>query len=181
MESSFDVKKISRLQENLSSIRKVASWSADSLAEMLGVTRQTVVNLENSNVKMSKTQYIAIRALLDAEVRRSDNQTLGKVIEILVDDETVSTDEKDEIKKTISNTADSVGRRMGSVAIGTAVGAALFPLLGPLPMAAWFIYEVFKGNDGAQDKKGNDGSQDEQGNGSVQDKKGSDETQDDIH
>lgn len=158
---TFDVKKISRLQENLSSIRKVACWSADNLAEMLGVTRQTVINIENSNVKMSKTQYIAIRAILDAEVRRSNNQTLGKVIEILVDNETVSMDEKDKITKTISITADSVGKRMGSAAIGAAVGAALVPFLGPLPLAAWFIYEIFNDNDGAQDKEGNNGAQDD--------------------
>lgn len=157
MESSFDVGKISRLQENLANIRKVAGWSAEDLGEMLGVTRQTIVNLENSNVQMSKTQYIAIRALLDVEIQRSNNETLSQVIEILIDSGTISEEVQNEVKKTISSTANSIGKRVGSVAIGTAIIAALLPSLGilhlPTIATAVFLYEILKGKGDDESKK----------------------------
>jgi len=157
MESSFDVGKISRLQENLANIRKVAGWSAEDLGEMLGVTRQTIVNLENSNVQMSKTQYIAIRALLDVEIQRSNNETLSQVIEILIDSGTISEEVQNEVKKTISSTANSIGKRVGSVAIGTAITAALLPSLGilhlPTIATAVFLYEILKGKGDDESKK----------------------------
>ena len=157
MESSFDVGKISRLQENLANIRKVAGWSAEDLGEMLGVTRQTIVNLEYSNVQMSKTQYIAIRALLDVEIQRSNNETLSQVIEILIDSGTISEEVQNEVKKTISSTANSIGKRVGSVAIGTAITAALLPSLGilhlPTIATAVFLYEILKGKGDDESKK----------------------------
>ena len=127
---NFDERKIERLQKYLSVLRKIAGWSAEHLAEMLGVTRQTIVNLENSDTyKMTKMQYLAIRALLEAEVKRSHNITLGQVIEILVDDEDVSEDTKNKVQETVATAANSIGRRMGSAVVGTAVATALYPLL----------------------------------------------------
>ena len=59
---------IQRLQTNLEAIRKIAGWTAKDLGEKIGVTKQTISNLENSKTKMNFTQYIAIRSVLDADV-----------------------------------------------------------------------------------------------------------------
>lgn len=77
---------INRLQQNLSSIRKIAGWSAETLGNKIGVTKQTISNLENKKTPMTFTQYIAIRAVLDAETETNkDNEALPKVISILLD------------------------------------------------------------------------------------------------
>ena len=70
MDKQFDQrqKQINRLQENLSSIRKIAGWTAEVLGNKIGVTKQTISNLENNKTPMNFTQYIAIRSVLDAEI-----------------------------------------------------------------------------------------------------------------
>ena len=59
---------IERLQDNLALIRKAGGWSAEEFGDMIGVTKQTISNLENKKTPLSKTQYIAIRAVLDYEI-----------------------------------------------------------------------------------------------------------------
>jgi transcriptional regulator with XRE-family HTH domain len=79
-------KQIQLLQQNLCSIRKIAGWTAEQLGEKIGVTKQTISNLENSKTPMSLTQYIAIRSILDYEIESNkDNTILYPVINILVD------------------------------------------------------------------------------------------------
>lgn len=55
---------IDLLQENLKLIRRSAGWTIEELANKIGVTKQTIINLEGLKSKMTKTTYIAIRALL---------------------------------------------------------------------------------------------------------------------
>lgn len=78
--------KIRRLQDNLSTIRKVSGWTAQQLGDEMGVTRQTVSNLELGKTPMTKTQYLALRTVLNYEIAASDNQALAQVIRALVDD-----------------------------------------------------------------------------------------------
>lgn len=74
------------LQTNLSSIRKIAGWTLDELGEKIGVTKQTISNLETKKTNMTLTQYIAIRAVLDYEIQNNkDNHLLGTVVSILLD------------------------------------------------------------------------------------------------
>lgn len=146
---TFDSNKINRLKENLLVLRKIAGWSADDLANMLGVTRQTIVNLENdANYQMTKIQYIAIRALFEAEAH--ENDTLAKTIEILVDKDDIPEPAKAELRQTVTLAASSVGRRTGSKAAGLAAVSALGPLLGSIAPAvvgvAMFASELLKDN-----------------------------------
>ena len=55
---------IQYLQENLQSIRKIAKWTAEDLGKKIGVTKQTISNLENNRTRMNLTQYIAILTVL---------------------------------------------------------------------------------------------------------------------
>lgn len=78
---------ITLLQENLQAIRKIAGWTIDDLGEKIGVSKQTISNLENSNTKMSLVQYIAIRVILDYETQRHpENDVLAKSIYLLLDE-----------------------------------------------------------------------------------------------
>ena len=39
------------MQDNLSDLRKIAGWTAEVLAKKLGITKQTISNIENQKVK----------------------------------------------------------------------------------------------------------------------------------
>lgn len=74
------------LQQNLAAIRKIAGWTAEHLADKIGVTKQTISNLETGKTPMNLTQYIAIRAILDHEIETDkENIVLPQVITILLD------------------------------------------------------------------------------------------------
>ena len=65
---------IERLQDNLLLIRRAAGWTAEEFGERIGVTRQTINNLEAKRNKLNKTQYIAMRAVLDTEMAASPEE-----------------------------------------------------------------------------------------------------------
>ena len=91
---------IERLQDNLALIRKAGGWSAEEFGEMIGVTKQTISNLENKKTPMSKTQYIAIRAVLDYEIaeraEQEDDTALSSTVNICLNSEGLS---EEDIKK----------------------------------------------------------------------------------
>jgi len=77
---------IKRLQQNLAPIRKIAGWTAEVLGDKIGVTKQTISNLENNKTLMNFTQYIAIRSVLDYEIENNkENEVLPKVVALLLD------------------------------------------------------------------------------------------------
>lgn len=82
----MDERRIKLLQENLEAIRKIAGWTGQRMAEEIGVTRQTIGNLEKGRQKMSKTQYLALRSVLNFEIVNSKNGELAKIIRVLVDE-----------------------------------------------------------------------------------------------
>lgn len=93
-----EVEEINKLQENLQTIRKVAGWTTEELGQKIGVTKQTISNLENKNTKMTKTQYIAIRAILDYEIDSNENNiALARVIEVLLGEDDERGDENSNV------------------------------------------------------------------------------------
>ena len=63
------------MQEHLSAIRKLLGWSAAVLGDKIGVTKQTISNLENKKTVMTKTQYIAFRSVMEHEIRNKNDTT----------------------------------------------------------------------------------------------------------
>ena len=128
MDKQFDQrqKQINRLQENLSSIRKIAGWTAEVLGNKIGVTKQTISNLENNKTPMNFTQYIAIRSVLDAEIEQNkENKVLPQVIAILLDSgDELDNDEYEESQKSVET--------VSAVASGGIKGAALLSALTAL-------------------------------------------------
>lgn len=53
------------LQNNLKKIRAILDIDQAQLGDMIGVSRQTINNIENGRVKLNKTHYLAIMAILD--------------------------------------------------------------------------------------------------------------------
>lgn len=56
------------MQSNLKLIRQIAGWTAEQLGEKIGVSKQTISNLENMRTSMSLTRHIAIKTILDYEI-----------------------------------------------------------------------------------------------------------------
>ena len=55
-----------RFQQYMLLIRKAAGWTGEEFGNLIGVTRQTINNLEKNNrdkFKLNKTQYIAMRSV----------------------------------------------------------------------------------------------------------------------
>ena len=57
------------LQDNLKSIREILNWTSADLGDLIGVTKQTISNLETKNSKLTK-HYIAIRTVVDFEIEK---------------------------------------------------------------------------------------------------------------
>ena len=143
MDKQFDQrqKQINRLQENLSSIRKIAGWTAEVLGNKIGVTKQTISNLENNKTPMNFTQYIAIRSVLDAEIEQNkENKVLPQVIAILLDsDNELDDDEYEEIQKSVET--------VSAVASGGIKGAALLSALTALSPVVIGLFSSVKISD----------------------------------
>lgn len=104
---------IKNLQVNLSSIRKIAGWTAQDLGRKIGVTKQTISNLENQKTEMTLTQYIAIRTVIDYEIENNkSNELLPQVVHILLDvpNEAISDEDRAKINQAVTTlAAASVG------------------------------------------------------------------------
>lgn len=142
---------ISLLQDNLSSVRKIAGWTTEELGDKIGVTKQTISNLENKKTKMTRTQYIAIGTVLKYEVSSNKNaEVLAYVIGILLDsNKRFSDKERADIKKNfemlaVASATGMKGRELrefsktlGMIMTGTIAGLAGVALAGAtsLPLA----------------------------------------------
>lgn len=137
---------VEKLQKYLPLIRNAAGWTAEELGNKIGVTKQTISNLENQKTKMSKTQYLAIQMVISQKIATSlDDLTLANVMRLVVD-----TDESQAINYEVISQAMEVASFEGTVSaaemtapvlgatIGSAVGgiASAMSMLGLGPVGA---------------------------------------------
>jgi len=140
---------IEKLQRSLHLIRKAAGWTAEELGNKIGVTKQTISNLETLKSRMTKTQYLAIQLVISQKIASSpDNLTLVKIMEFVMDaddadDETINyvaipdamaaaeseNEEKKYTKSDIHN--PTLGIAVGST-VGGVAGAMAMLGLGPV-------------------------------------------------
>lgn len=74
------------LRKNLFIIRKAAGWSAEALAERIGVAKRTILKIENGNSDedMSKPVFISIMTILYDEVsRKAEDDILCSVLGLI--------------------------------------------------------------------------------------------------
>ena len=111
-----------KLQKNLSVIRKIAGWTCADLGELIGVTKQTINNLESGRTPMTKTQYIAIRAMLDYEISsNAENVALAQVVKILLDSEELTEEEQLKVDTTVTYVTGAKEKGMSNAAIAAGV------------------------------------------------------------
>lgn len=160
------MEEIIRFQNNMLLIRRTVGWTAEEFGDKIGVTRQTINNLEKNNrdkFKLNKTQYIAMRSVLDAEIARCPEETevLRLILDMLVDHPEKYKEE--EIKTllekanliTPSILAGTATRKAVSKEVMLAMGAGAFaagamgalasPLLASGAVGAWLIKAISSG------------------------------------
>lgn len=126
----YSEKEKDRLQQNLTTIRKVAGWTAAELGELIGVTKQTISNLENNKTPMTKTQYIAIRAILDDKIStEEENSVLAQVVSILLDSGELSEEEQAKVDAAVTYVTGAKEKGMDNAAISAGL-AGLIAALG---------------------------------------------------
>ena len=113
---------IEKLQHNLPSFRKLAGWTAEELGEKVGVTKQTISNLETGRTQMTKMQYIAIRAVLDYQGQSNEN--LSRALHMLLDDSTATDLKQRENEEIVKAVAVATAAGVSSLALGGLLGAA---------------------------------------------------------
>lgn len=125
----FDESKLVRMKKYLSVIRRVAGWTAEELGDRIGVKRQTISSLEkNPDYPMTKTQYIAIRAVLYYEMEATQNQTLRDIVDILVVKDDLSSKKSKELDDIVAEVIKKNGRAVNSAAMIAGISAAFGPL-----------------------------------------------------
>ena len=161
-------KSIQQLQKNLPMLRKLYGWTMEQLGDRIGVTKQTISNLERGNPKMTKIQYIAIRSIFEAEAHdRSEEEraNLLGILSVVCDDNPEVTDEQRE--KTIEMSNVVAGAAASGVAITAAtslltsslsslgiIAAAPVagPILGGVTVGAW-ISRMLKAKKESENKE----------------------------
>ena len=121
---NYTEQEIARLQESLQLIRQSGGWTAEEFGEMIGVTKQTICNLEHKRTIKSKTQYIAIRAVLDWEISdRKDDPLLAFAVNMCLSNDSITSEDKKKAQAFISG-----AQRTGLD--GTAIVAGIAALVG---------------------------------------------------
>ena len=102
-------RRIEDLQTNMPALRKLAGWTVEELGARIGVTKQTISNLECRKTRMSFPQYIALRAAFENEVQNGGKMMLREAIRLLLDErDKVSEEEYGRIKSVIETAAAAV-------------------------------------------------------------------------
>lgn len=149
---------IIRMQENLLLIRRTVGWTAEEFGDRIGVTRQTINNIEFGRNKLSKTQYIAMRSVLDAEMAQfpEDTAMLRLLLDVLVDHpEKYGEDERADVLSKAnlmapailagSATRETVSKewlRSVSTAAGISAAFSAIPLVGAMAsgvVSGWLL------------------------------------------
>ena len=130
-------KLIRNLQKNLKLVRQAAGWEQQQLADLIGVSRQTINNIENQKSPMSATQYVANSAMLDW--RHQEKPGLNTVIEavLMMEDDEQNQGDGQDPNFTIVNDFEDPSKSIkinGNVLDGVKAGAVAGVVGGPLGM-----------------------------------------------
>ena len=61
---------VETMQASLKSIRQLLGYGVQEFADLIGLSRQSINNLENRKIRMSSTQFVAICAIIDYNIAK---------------------------------------------------------------------------------------------------------------
>ncbi len=123
--ANVNKKMLKKMQDNFIPIRKIMGWRQQDLADKLGVSKQTINNIENNRQELNKAQYIAIRMIIDCEIENRPKEERdyikGAMAAILGDFDNAD----EETKQTRDLAIMATGAAISGLAAVAATGAAL--------------------------------------------------------
>ena len=140
---------IERLEAHLRLVRKAAGWTVEEFADKIGVVRQTITAIEKLETlpadherpkKLTKTQYIAMRSVLEDEVE--NNEMLKVILDAFVDRPEKYTDQnRAEFAENVGYVALSVPRKKASnmwfAGLTAATVATITAVIGAVVISSW--------------------------------------------
>ena len=128
---------LNRLQENLPAIRKIAGWRAVDLGNLIGVTKQSISNLENHKSKMTLMQYIAIRHMIDYQIKKQpENKALAQIVPLLLDNVSQSDEEYAKLRSAAEEMANAAAAGISNDVLNT-ISIKLLPKKKPPAPKDW--------------------------------------------
>ena len=79
---TIDIKDIENMQNKVKLIRQTLEIGIQDFADLLGVSRQTIYNIENHRKALTQTQYLAICTLISISVKEQPGK--AKIISIIL-------------------------------------------------------------------------------------------------
>lgn len=120
-------REIGELQKNLEMLRKLFGWTAEQVGNRLGVTKQTVLNLEHGKPVMSKIQYIAIRTVMETEAMSregEEKENLLKVLSIVFnEDKSITKEQREKAIDAAKVVSTATAAGVGITAMGVLTGS----------------------------------------------------------
>lgn len=133
--------KCTRLQQNLRTIRSIAGWTAAELGEKIGMSKQTVSNLEIGRAKMSLLYYLAIRTVLDDEINANpENIALSESIHILLD---MKDEQAEEMERLVSAVFSVAAAAVGGIR-GDKLNELFIQLVAPCGRYGRYLEQKYK-------------------------------------
>lgn len=123
---------IDKLQNGLKIIRQAGGWSTAEFGELVGVTSQTIRNIESGKTSLTKTQYIAMRSVLDYEIKEHpENEELAMSVNILLDESPLSDEDRSKATAFLSGAIQSnLKGKIIAEGLGLLLGATASMLVG---------------------------------------------------
>lgn len=92
---ALEKENIKKMQDNLYIIRRAAGWTSEKLADLLGVTKQTISNIENNRNILTKTLFLLLCYILEEEIKkRSSDDILILTLSIVFNDTKLTDEQK---------------------------------------------------------------------------------------
>lgn len=132
-----------KLQKYLPLIRNAAGWTAEELGNKIGVTKQTISNLENQKTRMSKTQYLALQMVISQKIATTvDDLTLANIMKLVMNTDEEETINYDAVPHAIAAVEHLDNEPLTSVssthrsdpALGAMVGSTVGGIAGAMAM-----------------------------------------------
>ena len=129
------------MKTHLKSLRLIAGWKPQELADILGLSQQTILGFEDLSkdengeykYKISYVQYIALLTVFEqkaeVDVNDKDKQILKALLNLLFYEKDKYKEKKDEIDKNIILLSGAAGAAIGVGALG---GGAMLAFATPI-------------------------------------------------
>ena len=128
---------MNKLQENLPAIRKIAGWRAVDLGVLLGITKQSISNLETQKSKITLMQYIAIRHLIDYRLQQQpENKALARIVPLLLDTTSQTDEEYTKVRAAAEEMANAAAAGVSDETLDT-ISEKLLSKKKPAHAADW--------------------------------------------